>query len=376
MSKAKQSTDKDRQTRIKRVFKEYPNINDAYGDIRSEMESYLEKWNHANPEKAIKAIDLYIMAYFHFCIPDALKPYDLFPDTKRPQERLKKILYPFLEDSRKLLPENDYVSVVSNRKYLEVFLRRLTAARSDNPKEKPYVIPGSVTTFKNLYHAGYIKTGDGIVMRARSTEFNATVNKSGGVDLKVDGKVQSFESVTKAGIQGLEYPGFNQWKSSRLITANGESILLDVLRQRFEHDKPFPAHFDSPESPKSPVFSSNRPVSNLERDDEFYEGSLRRISVEVRERDAAARKACIAKHGAKCFICGFDFGKFYGPEADGFIHVHHREMLSKSTAKRKVDPINDLVPLCPNCHSVVHLNKEAYEVEQVKDMVDRQKNSI
>jgi len=117
-------------------------------------------------------------------------------------------------------------------------------------------------------------------------------------------------------------------------------------------------------------------VEETDKDEEFYEGSIRRISVEVRERDAAARKACIAKHGAKCFICEFDFGQFYGPEADGFIHVHHREMLSKSAAKRKVDPINDLVPLCPNCHSVVHLRKDAYEVEEVKAMVEKQQKKI
>ena len=109
------------------------------------------------------------------------------------------------------------------------------------------------------------------------------------------------------------------------------------------------------------------------KDKEFYEGSLKRISVEIRERDPAARKACIEYHECKCWICDFDFGKFYGPEAEGFIHVHHREQLAKAAGRRKVDPIEDLVPLCPNCHSVVHLRKNAYEVDEVKKMVQRQK---
>jgi hypothetical protein len=109
------------------------------------------------------------------------------------------------------------------------------------------------------------------------------------------------------------------------------------------------------------------------KDKEFYEGSLKRISVEIRERDPAVRKACIEYHECKCWICDFDFGKFYGPEAEGFIHVHHREQLAKAAGRRKVDPIKDLVPLCPNCHSVVHLRKIAYEVDEVKKMVNRQK---
>lgn len=376
MKKAKQSAGRERQTRIKRVFKEYTNINDAYSDIRSQMESYFDKWNRDNPAKAIKALDLYIMAYFHYCIPDVLKPANLFSDTKKPQERFKKILYPFLESPISLLTENKYVDILSNSKNLDIFLRRLTASRTDNPKEKPYVIPGSEATFKNLYDAGYIKSGDVIILRARKTDYEATVNKAGKVDLKVGGKVQSFDSVTEAGIKGIGYPGFNQWNTSRLIDARGQLILLDEFRKRFEIDNPFPAHFDSPISKQCPVVESPQSDTAVEKDDEFYEGSIYRISKEARERDAKARKACIAHHKAKCFICEFDFGNIYGPDADGFIHVHHREMLSKSSAKRKVDPINDLVPLCPNCHSVVHLRKDSYDVDDVRAMVKNQRSKI
>jgi 5-methylcytosine-specific restriction protein A len=36
-----------------------------------------------------------------------------------------------------------------------------------------------------------------------------------------------------------------------------------------------------------------------------------------------------------------------------------------------VDPIADLRPVCPNCHAVIHLNKQPFTIEDVQAMVKR-----
>ncbi|MGL4553487.1 MAG: HNH endonuclease, partial [Gemmataceae bacterium] len=55
----------------------------------------------------------------------------------------------------------------------------------------------------------------------------------------------------------------------------------------------------------------------------LVEGAGRVIVVNAYERDPEARRRCIAAHGTSCCVCGLSFGVFYGPAAEGFIHVHH-----------------------------------------------------
>ena len=93
------------------------------------------------------------------------------------------------------------------------------------------------------------------------------------------------------------------------------------------------------------------------------------VSVNIYERDPRARRACINHYGEKCFICNFDFGAVYGAECEGMIHVHHLKMVSESDGEYTIDPINDLRPVCPNCHMVLHSQKTGYKVEEVKAML-------
>ena len=61
----------------------------------------------------------------------------------------------------------------------------------------------------------------------------------------------------------------------------------------------------------------------------YWEGALRRITVNAYERDATARRACIAHFGTACRVCRFDFGARYGELGTGFIHVHHTRPLGE-----------------------------------------------
>jgi len=98
----------------------------------------------------------------------------------------------------------------------------------------------------------------------------------------------------------------------------------------------------------------------------FKEGKVVQVFVNCYERNQKARQECIKHHGDKCFACGFDFGITYGDIAKGFIHVHHLTQLADINEEYDVDPINDLVPICANCHSVIHLTKPAMTIEELK----------
>lgn len=86
------------------------------------------------------------------------------------------------------------------------------------------------------------------------------------------------------------------------------------------------------------------------------------------ERNRQARALCIEAHGSVCAVCGFDFGKAYGQGFEGIIDVHHRVPMSEIREGYEVDPVRDLVPLCPNCHRAIHSKPDGgvYTVEELR----------
>ena len=97
----------------------------------------------------------------------------------------------------------------------------------------------------------------------------------------------------------------------------------------------------------------------------YHEGAVQSITVNRYERDPRARAACIRHHGTKCKVCEFDFEARYGELGRGFIHVHHRRPLNRPRALNSVDPKRDLVPVCPNCHAMLHRRDPPYDIEQL-----------
>lgn len=94
----------------------------------------------------------------------------------------------------------------------------------------------------------------------------------------------------------------------------------------------------------------------------FREGSVQRSLATRYERKRCAREKCVEHYGAVCSICGFEFASVYDDIMADFIHVHHHKQLSdrKRTGQEMSDPIKDLIPLCPNCHAVVHRKNPPY----------------
>ncbi len=98
----------------------------------------------------------------------------------------------------------------------------------------------------------------------------------------------------------------------------------------------------------------------------LYEGAVSQVPINAYERSPEARRRCIDVHGTTCSICRFDFGHAYGEVAHGFIHVHHLRPLSEIRTGYEVDPVNDLRPVCPNCHAVLHRRVPLYCIEEVR----------
>lgn len=100
----------------------------------------------------------------------------------------------------------------------------------------------------------------------------------------------------------------------------------------------------------------------------LLEGKVRSVNVNIYERNPVARTRCIEYYGCTCYVCGFDFSEVYGKLGRGFIHVHHEIEISTIGSEYVVDPVNDLKPLCPNCHAMIHRKSPAYSIEEIKNV--------
>lgn len=100
-----------------------------------------------------------------------------------------------------------------------------------------------------------------------------------------------------------------------------------------------------------------------------FEGAKKEIVVNRYERSREARDKCIAVNGCKCAVCGMDFEKVYGEIGRGFIHVHHIVPISSIGKEYKLDPVKDLVPVCPNCHAMLHRKEPPHTIQELKEML-------
>lgn len=106
-------------------------------------------------------------------------------------------------------------------------------------------------------------------------------------------------------------------------------------------------------------------------DDSVYrEGAKRQVVVNAYERDPKVRQECIDHYGPTCVVCGFNFAAVYGADAAGFIHVHHLIPLSDVGAEYIINPVNDLRPVCPNCHAIIHLGTRTRTIDELRHMID------
>jgi 5-methylcytosine-specific restriction enzyme A len=113
------------------------------------------------------------------------------------------------------------------------------------------------------------------------------------------------------------------------------------------------------------------PVEDLESEGQ-EEGDMFYRKIKSYERSRLNRVACIEYHGNRCVVCNIDFGEFYGPLGDGFIHIHHIVPISQMNGSYIINPREDLVPVCPNCHAMLHRNKEnCLSVEYLKNELKR-----
>lgn len=73
--------------------------------------------------------------------------------------------------------------------------------------------------------------------------------------------------------------------------------------------------------------------------------------------------------GYRCAVCGFDFYETYGEIGKDFIHIHHLKPLADLGGEKEV-AVDDLRPVCPNCHAMLHRKKKGvYSISELRKKI-------
>ena len=158
---------------------------------------------------------------------------------------------------------------------------------------------------------------------------------------------------------------------------------LDIERnsaKRFAPVKPTIKSHDT-ESPLHGILvSRSRHTISIDSDEnpDVAEGSASEAHVTRYERSRLARQLCIEAYGLtyRCEVCGDRLADRYG-HRDGkhdYIEVHHiinHAERSKSQGPHEVNYKKDLIPLCPNCHRMIHyLTDQTIHPDTLKRIIE------
>ncbi len=127
---------------------------------------------------------------------------------------------------------------------------------------------------------------------------------------------------------------------------------------------------------RKPMNANNNFFGEINNENLYIEGSIKKVVVNKYERNIEARKKCLEKHGYKCKVCKMSFEDTYGEIGKEFIHVHHIKPLAGIAKEYKLNPEKDLIPVCPNCHAMLHTYDPPLSVEELQNKLREKVNKL
>lgn len=110
-------------------------------------------------------------------------------------------------------------------------------------------------------------------------------------------------------------------------------------------------------------------IQDMGNNEDFREGKEKTRIQTYYERNPKLRAKALKLHGTTCKVCGFNFNEVYGNHGEGYIEIHHLYPLSSRDKQESVNPMTDLVPLCSNCHRMIHRKKQLLSIDELKKLI-------
>ena len=228
--------------------------------------------------------------------------------------------------------------------------------------------------------------------RGRSQKPSKRAERKAARDLLKNGSRASFHHVGAreeseiTGVRGFSFDQPRHWRIGHMamrwigpVKENGERIPYEDWKdKRGQISRWLLPTLIHPE--KAHVDGTNLTIIKTPEEDDAWmdellkakpEGGSREVTQSKIERDPRNRRKCIEFHGPHCYICGED-GEWLEDDTlklnkqglpKGWLQCHHIEELSE-TGPTETDPEKDMIPLCADCHTMMHLRKPALRLHE------------
>lgn len=136
--------------------------------------------------------------------------------------------------------------------------------------------------------------------------------------------------------------------------------------------RPTNQNFSSKKGPESAGSNVDKKKISLKEG-----GKLQVRDSEIYNRNPKAREECIKAYKSeyKCIVCEMNFVETYGELGKEFIEVHHLFPISQTDEVHDIDPAKDLIPLCSNCHSMIHRLEDPSDWQGLKVLFESSRNT-
>ena len=245
--------------------------------------------------------------------------------------------------------------------------------------EKELILP---SLFLMDLHGGKIQTSD-LIQKLRDImqpTGEDCVILSGRNDDKFSQKVRnlkSHETFEKCGYATYEKTNtdafFQITNSGKDFLEYNKNALYYILSNGFKYD-------DIKKSLSDAIEHKDRQIEEFDEDILINEGIKKQKQIVLYERSSKLREYAIKQYTTNeglifCKCCDFSFEKFYGPIGAKFIEIHHEKPIFQYNGddinKTIQDAIQNLAPLCSNCHRMIHRkSKQPLTITYLKEQIN------
>lgn len=174
--------------------------------------------------------------------------------------------------------------------------------------------------------------------------------------------LKSHDTLTKYGYANYSNGIYCITTKGRKLVENNRINIQYILSSGFD--------YDDVKSSLGKVYKA-RTSTIIPYKELVAEGETKTAVTKVYERSRKLRNAAIEHFSRNgiiiCDCCGFEFKSFYGEKyGSSCIEIHHLKPIfqyaSMSVVQTIDEALKNLMPVCPNCHRVIHRNNITAEM--------------
>lgn len=234
-----------------------------------------------------------------------------------------------------------------------------------------------------------IKSPDGIVTTSELISKLTTIMHPTGIDAEILAgrkdtyfsqkvrNLKSHDTLVKNGYAIDFNDGFKITNTGEVYVSSHIDAINYLLTDDFNYDDVKSAFG---------LLSNNDDRHVIPIEEFISEGKLVSRNITTRERSSKLRQIAIEHFShnniISCDCCGFNFPSFYGTKyGENCIEIHHIKPIfqyeNEAFDKNIDEALMNLLPVCPNCHRVIHKNHIGSDgIKNFKDEIHLMKTSI